>query len=600
MADGKLLCVSCNTLKGAEEFGFNHKNEYRGGRSNECQACQEITWAANDMTHATSFDEQFPFEDHKYLAVEDQIFECWRKPMRKLEAQAKSEEAIIELLHEYRKTNDLHKDLQFYFTEVKTSQLVVYFWSTTQKLWVMSKKPETIGRPLCQIAEYAMGCRKKEIMKFPTTPDSKLHKRKMKMVKHLDDIIGNLQTVAKYKNVGTTASLCLCFQDETFPQKLNQRPNCIACADGKVLEFHPLKVRDRNQDDLFSIAMPIRWNPRPIDSPEHQKLAQTIADIAKGPAASSTEQGNKARYQYLQELMGYAMLPTNPDKFGSVWTGSKNGGKSMLLNLMSKVLGDYAKSDSGAMKEGSDSRKGSASPHLADLQFVRLLYTTELEGNIDSNSWKRLVGNDKIVARGLYAANATFTSQIYPIMAKNGMATTSRNDGDTSIVDKIRYFNFARMYVREDEQDKNDPDQQVMDPSLEQELSTPEHLEALFQWLVEGLHRYLEKGFTRDEALMQELKDFREETLGESDPLKRFVMECITFDNVVEPIGTATILEGYKTFCFNNHLHPKYTTAAGFGKAIAPHLKQHLDADKSKSKKSNVYKVKVDMPVATI
>lgn len=112
--------------------------------------------------------------------------------------------------------------------------------------------------------------------------------------------------------------------------------------------------------------------------------------------------------QFLQRLAGYCLSGLTTEQVFAFLYGSGGNGKTVFIELMAMLLGDYAKKIATEMLMEHRRSPGAASPDIVALKGVRLAYAAETEEGqrLAAARVKELTGGDTLSGRVLYAKNA--------------------------------------------------------------------------------------------------------------------------------------------------------------------------------------------------
>lgn len=243
-----------------------------------------------------------------------------------------------------------------------------------------------------------------------------------------------------------------------------------------------------------------------------------LMPVTPDPAASCPQfEAFLARIQplaemrgFLQRWFGYSMTGlTNEQKFAFFY-GSGANGKSVLVDLMARILGDYAASAKIESITGKTRRGGGdATPDLMPLIGARFVRTSEPdEGQrLQEGLIKELTGGEPILVRAL---NENFVT-VYPIfkLTISGNHKPEIHGGDDGIWRRVMLVPFDVQIPPEER-----------DPDLGRKLW--EERAGILNWLVEGLRQYLAHGLMVPAAVADATQDYRED----SDPIGTFLTRC--------------------------------------------------------------------------
>lgn len=226
------------------------------------------------------------------------------------------------------------------------------------------------------------------------------------------------------------------------------------------------------------------------------------------------------KINYLQRVLGYCLLGRNIEEKAFFFYGKQSrNGKSTLCETVAEVLGDYAKSMSPetlAQRQRDSSRP---SEDVARLRGVRLAVMSEPPKKmmLDVALFKNLTGNDKQTASFKYGHVFEFRPVFKVITNTNYLPVVT--DDTLFASDRVHVLTFNRKF-EETEQNKN----------LKFELTQPDVMTGILNWLLEGLEKYRAKndrgqmiGVTPPKAVLDATEEYRRD----SDKLGLFIDDCL-------------------------------------------------------------------------
>lgn len=179
----------------------------------------------------------------------------------------------------------------------------------------------------------------------------------------------------------------------------------------------------------------------------------------------------------LQQAVGYALTGKANQKALFYLYGEANTGKSLFLEILGEMFGDYSHTLSeGALNAGDQREGGNATPHLAGLRGKRFVTMSESRSGqiMDDSLIKKVTGGDKINARELYRNGVTFTPQCVIFIASNHNLRVT--GGDTAVWSRIKVVEFPVQF-------------EVGDPRRDDNLKLKlrKELAGILNWALEGL-----------------------------------------------------------------------------------------------------------------
>ncbi|MEC4272943.1 phage/plasmid primase, P4 family [Adlercreutzia sp. R25] len=196
--------------------------------------------------------------------------------------------------------------------------------------------------------------------------------------------------------------------------------------------------------------------------------------------------GDAERAAFLKRALGYSLYGGNPEKATFVlWGPKRDNGKSTLMNVVKRALGDYAASaPAGLLLDCGRESYTAANPVLASLVGKRLVDVSEppLGAALDCAMVKKLAsGTDEISTRHLHRDEFSYVPQFTIWMHCNALPVV----GDTTAVDPRHMFvvEFPRSFEGAER-----------DTGLADRFATPDGMHTVLVWLAEGYRDYREQG----------------------------------------------------------------------------------------------------------
>ncbi|MGP3992048.1 phage/plasmid primase, P4 family [Streptomyces sp. 3N207] len=286
------------------------------------------------------------------------------------------------------------------------------------------------------------------------------------------------------------------------PDTLDGDPHAL-CTPCGVVDLPTGRLRKPDPArDFHSRATSVA--PQPMPTPRWERfLADTFGDDAEG----------REMVDFLHLLLGYSLTGDVGAQVLPFLHGHGKNGKSVLMDVMIQILGDYA----DAAPPGFLMDRGAFSEHsteLTELHGRRLIVCSELKPNdkFDEARVRLLTGGDKIKARRMRQDYFSFTPTHHLWLLGNHRPEVTT--GGFAFWRRIRLLPFERVV----------PDECKID-NLAFELVHDEG-PGILHWLVEGARRYLT---TRDN--LEGPARVRMATTAYAtteDHIGRFLTECCT------------------------------------------------------------------------
>ncbi|SDC07284.1 putative DNA primase/helicase [Bradyrhizobium brasilense] len=284
--------------------------------------------------------------------------------------------------------------------------------------------------------------------------------------------------------------------------------------DADYVQFGP-----HNPSDMITKLAPVDYDPSAA-APEFEKFLLRV-------------QPNPEMRLFLQQWFGLSLTgDTSAHKLAFLYGKGRNG-KSVLVNAVSHVAGDYAQSvpietflDQGKVRAG-----GQATPDLAKLPGIRLLRTSEPEKNakLAEALIKLVTGGEPMDARHLQGDFFTFFPEFKLTIQGNYKPVLSGTD--EGIKSRLLLVPFSVTIPKEER------DTKLVD-KLKAEAS------GILNWMLDGLRSWLDNGLTEP----QEVTEATAKYFATSDVLGRFLESC----TVKEPghrVQSSVLHQVYEAWC---------------------------------------------------
>ena len=253
---------------------------------------------------------------------------------------------------------------------------------------------------------------------------------------------------------------------------------------------------------------------------------------------------------WLQRWCGYILTGSTAEQCFLFCYGFGANGKSVLIDTVRYVLGDYARAIASETLTETKRAAGSASPDLADLIGARLALTTESEEGVAlaESLLKALTGSDTLTARKLYSAPTQFTPQFKIMMSGNHKPLIKGNDD--GIWRRVRLLPFTRTFS-----DKK------RDTHLSEKLRAEAH--HILAWMVEGCLAWQKDGLADiPTTIKKATEDYRED----QDLLGAWLAECCQLSSQYESLSSSLYIS-YQCWCDKNGLLK--SSSRVFGRRLA-------------------------------
>lgn len=214
------------------------------------------------------------------------------------------------------------------------------------------------------------------------------------------------------------------FYDGAFLSKLDTNPYLLCFRNG-VIDFKEKIFRKGQPEDYISMCTNIDYIKL---TSEHKDTIDEIHVFMKQLFPKPE------LCKYMWEHLASCLIGTSPNQTFNQYYGAGQNGKSVLVNLMEKCLGDYKGDVPLTLVTGRRQNVGASSPEIASLKGKRLAVMQEpsKEDIINEGILKQFTsGKDPIQGRALFCDPVTFYPQFKLIVTCNVMMKINSNDHGT-------------------------------------------------------------------------------------------------------------------------------------------------------------------------
>jgi P4 family phage/plasmid primase-like protien len=321
--------------------------------------------------------------------------------------------------------------------------------------------------------------------------------------------------------------------DNNFYDKLNRAYDyLLPISKCNVIDLRTGKVRPIAKDDYFTYSCDVEYTTK--RSPE---LLEIIGKIMCN---------NEENIKYLQKILGYCLTGDISARVYFILYGIGANGKSMILNLMNKILKEQYQAVSKCVFINNNNGKTGGSEVL-QLKDCRCATFSETEANDSLNEAiiKMISGNDSITARGLYKDPVTFIPQCKLLLCTNFKPDFNAND--RANVDRVRLVPFGARFI----DNPTKPNEYIRVESVDKVIEQ-KYMNEFFSWCVDGaIEYYKNKKFNPTGEMLEAQNEY----IREQSNITNFIED--TFDTSEDEIYLKSDIKSlYESWCKENSLKP--------------------------------------------
>jgi len=359
-----------------------------------------------------------------------------------------------------------------------------------------------------------------------------INTKSLEDIKKVNKLEKQFESKASVANITYVFKLYLSeIQDKDFIDNLDRNDMyLLPIRNRQVINLKTGMVRPREHTDLFTYYCDVE--PTEDKSDVFQNFINSIMC------------NNESSVKYLQTILGYCMTGDMTAQSVFIFWGNGSNGKSVLLNLLNKMLDKaykpVAKNVILNMAYGK-----SAGPELIDIKNSRLVTFSETgrDEELNAEIIKTISGGDAITARGLYKEPITFKLQCKLLICTNNKPKFDGND--FAMTRRLKFMPFEASFV--DKPNPSNKNQYKIDKGLEKTI-VENHLDEFFTFCVRGAMRWFKrKIFEPPTTILKEQIKFHEA----QGSLQKYVDETIIKDDS-KKLPRSSLYLNYKQYCDDN------------------------------------------------
>ena len=330
------------------------------------------------------------------------------------------------------------------------------------------------------------------------------------------------------------------FFDDQFNKKVDSNKDLIAFNNGVLELDNNYTFRAGKPEDYMSFSTGIDYDE---ERPYYEYPAWSQVDTFIKRVVPNAE----VREYFVQHLASN-LFGGNPAQKFHILTGTGSNGKSMIMNLMTKALGDYACTVPISLFTQNRKSSGSAAPEVARLKGRRLVTMQEPDERIALNTgmMKEISSGEKMYARDLFKSGGEFEVLAKFHLACNDKPKVNTTDGGTWR--RLVVINFTSKFVPTPSSANEFP----LDESIQHSVNSTEWATCFLAYLVHVLKEG--KGLRKlvaPQTVMEYTSDYR----NENDAIAKFITEMISVvqeGEESEPIMKSALRRAFKSWMDDN------------------------------------------------
>jgi len=342
-----------------------------------------------------------------------------------------------------------------------------------------------------------------------------INEKKKVIANRISVIIDRLGRTSDKKNIMTESKEL--FYDSAFINNLDVN-QYLLCFKNGIIDFKTKEFRKGYPEDRISMCTNINYVKL-----DHSIHKETIDEINEFMDKLFPEPELR---RYMWDHLASTLIGITPDQTMNFYIGKGQNGKSVLVNLMEVVLGEYKGDMPTNVITDKRVKTGGVAPELVQLKGKRFAVMQEPSKGevINEGIMKQYTsGIDTIQARGLYMQEQlSFKPQFKLIVTCNNLMGLKANDHGTWR--RIRAVPFKSLFTHNPvPNDSEQPYQFLMDPNIVEKFESWKEIFA--SMLVE--RAYVTEGKVKDcDIVTAQSKEYRES----QDIFSEFIRDIIIRD----------------------------------------------------------------------
>jgi putative DNA primase/helicase len=299
-----------------------------------------------------------------------------------------------------------------------------------------------------------------------------------------------------------------------------------------TLDLETGEFRESKREDYISMQFNVAYDQNAKAPRWEQFLEEVFA-------------GDKELISWIHRAVGYLLTGNTSEQKIFLCFGKGANGKSVFLDVLTHLLGDYAGNCSFSTFDAN--KKNEATNDLAALKGKRLVTVIETneDKRLDEARVKVVTGQDNVTARFLYGEFFSYKPSFKIFMAMNHKPLI--RGMDEGIWRRIKLIPFTQNFI-----DKADP---YLVSKLINELP------GILNWAIQGLIEWKQKRLGSAKVIDEASDSYRKE----SDLLQQWIDETLTF-NPDSKLSCQSAYESFLMWCIERS-YPRWSVSS-FGRAM--------------------------------
>ena len=247
------------------------------------------------------------------------------------------------------------------------------------------------------------------------------------------------------------------FYDSQFCSKLNTNDYLFGC-NNCIIDLKNKCHRKGKHDDYISKTCELDYKPLEYYKKYSAHIIEQINTFISQIFPADKATGNDELKEYMWQYMSSLLFGTNENQSLNIFIGTGANGKSILIDLLSKVLGKYKGTVPISLITQKRGNIGGTSSEIYQLIGTRFAVMQEpsMDDEINAGIVKELTGKDPIMCRELFQTSTVFMPQFKLALATNRLPKIK--DRDDGIWRRMKVVDFRSKFTANPYKDPQFPE----------------------------------------------------------------------------------------------------------------------------------------------
>ena len=323
--------------------------------------------------------------------------------------------------------------------------------------------------------------------------------------------------------------------------------------DNCLFDLKTKEIRPINPEDYIIITTGYDYDDKPKKIDEVNKILTDIMEPKKIEGKEQEEAVENSNLyisdlQHIKNMFSSMLCGYNLKRKFNILAGKGCNGKSLMIdNLVKPAFGKYYASISPTYFTKADHNSNSATPELADKQYVRALCLSEPEVNekFQSSKIKKQTGMDEVQTRQLYSTGRTWKPQYTPLCLCNDIPELASTDIATLERFNIKYL-YNKFVINPD---ANNKFQRPMIDDLPVIMNNDAEYKKSFIWILIENYKLMDNN-----KISLNSKNEGEKYVKANNSIYDYIQESIEIVTG-ESIQCNEVYANYTAYCFVNNIN---------------------------------------------